>query len=299
MTREDSPGVEVAKLASLIKAYAPHDGIFELRIPGVYALRRSRTYMELAHGVQRSAVCIVAQGEKSVMVGREVYEYAPSRIIVFSVDVPVASQVTQASPAKPFLCLRLDLDPKEVAKLVLKVYPQGLPPSHESGGVYVGQADVNIISAAIRLIELMAQHGDAQLIAPLVVDEIPDPAAAQPDRCAVGSDRPRRFGCLRGRKGGLLVAFQFLPTHESRRAGHNGEHERFLFPPALQVGYLDEPRAVSKSAAASRGQAPDVVPNDGRGYRKPERGVCQRFAVQQGIRTLLRERAHQGHRQVA
>ncbi len=172
MTREDSPGVEVAKLSSLIKAYAPHDGIFELRIPGVYALRRSRTYTELAHGVQRSAVCIVAQGEKSVMVGREVYEYAPSRIIVFSVDVPVASQVTQASPAKPFLCLRLDLDPKEVAKLVLKVYPQGLPPSHESGGVYVGQADVNIISAAIRLIELMAQHGDAQLIAPLVVDEI-------------------------------------------------------------------------------------------------------------------------------
>ena len=106
------------------------------------------------------------------MVGREVYEYHPSRIIVFSVDVPVASQVTRASLSEPFLCLRLDLDPQEVAKLVLKVYPQGLPPVHESGGVYVGQADANIINAAIRLVELMAHAGDAELLAPLVVDEI-------------------------------------------------------------------------------------------------------------------------------
>src|SRR5208337_1983140 len=83
---------------------------------------------------------------------------------------PVASQVTHLS--EPFLCLRLDLDPEKVANLVLKVYPQGLPPVHGSGGVYVGQADRNIINAAIRLIELMAQRGDAELIAPLVFDEI-------------------------------------------------------------------------------------------------------------------------------
>jgi len=159
-------------LANLIKAYAPHDGSFELRIPGVHAIRRSRTYTELAHGVQRSAVCIVAQGAKSVMVGRHVYEYDPSRMIVFSVDMPVASQVTRASLSEPFLCLRLDLDPQEVTKLVLKVYPQGLPPVHESGGVYVAQADLKILNAAIRLVELMAQHGDGELIAPLVVDEI-------------------------------------------------------------------------------------------------------------------------------
>jgi AraC-like DNA-binding protein len=168
----DSRRPDVVRLASLIKAYAPHDGAFGLRIHGVHAIRRSHTYTELVHGVQQSAVCIVAQGEKSVMVGREVYEYNPSRIIVFSVDVPVASQVTRASHSEPFLCLRLDLDPQTIANLVLKVFPHGLPPVHESGGVYIGQADANITNAAIRLIELMAQPGDAELLAPLVVDEI-------------------------------------------------------------------------------------------------------------------------------
>jgi AraC-like DNA-binding protein len=168
----DLGGLDVARLASLIKAYAPHDGSFELRIPGVHVIRRSRAYTELVHGVQQAAVCIVAQGAKSVMVGRDVYGYDPSRIIVFSVDMPVASQVTRASLTEPFLCLRLDLDPPKVANLVLKVYPQGLPPVHETGGVYVGQADANIVNAAIRLVELLAHPGDAELIAPLVVDEI-------------------------------------------------------------------------------------------------------------------------------
>jgi AraC-like DNA-binding protein len=167
-----SRGPELARLASLIKAYAPHDGSFELRVPGVHAIRRSRTYAQLVHGVQQSAVCIVAQGAKSVMVGRDVYEYDPSHMIVFSVDMPVASQVTRASVAEPFLCLRLDLDPQKVANLILRVFPQGLPPAHERGGVSVAQADINIINASVRLVGLMAQASDAELLAPLVVDEI-------------------------------------------------------------------------------------------------------------------------------
>jgi len=38
--------------------------------------------------------------------------------------------------------------------------------------VSVGRADANMIDASIRLIELMAQPGDAKLLAPLVVNEI-------------------------------------------------------------------------------------------------------------------------------
>ncbi len=162
----------VARLAELIKAYAPHDGIFDLRVPGVQVIRRSRVYTELVHGLQSAAVCIVAQGAKSVMVGREVYEYDASRLIAFSVDLPVAAQVTRASYAEPFLCFRLDLDPSTIARLVLKVFPHGLPRAPDSRAVVLGQADANIINAAIRLVELMAQPGDAELLAPLVVDEI-------------------------------------------------------------------------------------------------------------------------------
>ena len=163
---------DVVRLASLIRAYTPHDGRFELSIPGVHAIRVSRTNPELVHALQQPALCIVAQGAKSVLLGQEVYEYDASRMLVYSVDLPVAAQVTRASPSEPYLCFKLDLDPHKIAELVLKVYPDGLPRVQESRAVYVGQADMRIVNAATRLLELMAQPGNAELLAPLVVDEI-------------------------------------------------------------------------------------------------------------------------------
>ncbi|HSB80918.1 MAG TPA: AraC family transcriptional regulator [Candidatus Methylomirabilis sp.] len=163
---------DVVRLASLIRAYAPHDGRFELRIPGAYAIRVSRVNPDLVHALQRPALCIVAQGAKTVLLGEEVYEYDASRMLVYSVDLPVAAQVTRASASEPYLSFKLDLDPHKIAELVLKVYPHGLPRAQESRAVYVGQADMRIVNAATRLLELMAQQGDAELLAPLAVEEI-------------------------------------------------------------------------------------------------------------------------------
>src|ERR1700730_15022823 len=84
------------QLARLIDAYAPHDGSFELGLPGVHASRFSRVNRECVHALRVSSLCIVAQGAKTVIVGDEVYEFDSSRMIVFSVALPVAAQITQA-----------------------------------------------------------------------------------------------------------------------------------------------------------------------------------------------------------
>jgi len=161
-----------AKLARLIAAYAPHDGSFELRIPGLHASRFSRINQECVHALRLPSLCIAAQGAKTVIVGQEVYEYDASRMIVFSVALPVAAQITQASHSEPYLALKLDLDPHKIAELVLKVYRQGLPPVQERRAVYVTPVDLSILNAATRLMECLAQPGDAELLAPLVIDEI-------------------------------------------------------------------------------------------------------------------------------
>lgn len=163
---------DLARLAELIRAYTPYDGGHELRLPGVFASRATKKNPELLHSVYQPSLCIVAQGKKAVMLGSEVYEYDPLHMLVFSIDLPVASQVVDASPANPFLGFKLNFDSGQIAELALKVYPHGLPPARENRGVYVGQADVNIISAATRLLELMADARDAELLAPLVVEEI-------------------------------------------------------------------------------------------------------------------------------
>jgi AraC-like DNA-binding protein len=163
---------DTAELARLIAAYAPHDGGFEMRIPGLHAARFSRTNKECVHTLRVSSLCIVAQGAKTVIVGDEVYEYDASRMIVFSVALPVAAQVTRASHSEPYLSLRLDLDPHKIAELVLKVYPHGLPPVQERSAVYITPVDASVVNAATRLMECLAHPGDAELLAPLVMDEI-------------------------------------------------------------------------------------------------------------------------------
>jgi AraC-like DNA-binding protein len=160
------------RLGRLIAAYAPHDGSFDLRIPGLHAIRISRTNRESVHALRSASLCIAAQGAKTVIVGQGMYEYDASRMIVFSVALPVAAQVTQASHAQPYLALKLDLDPRRIAELVLKVFPHGLPPVEERKAVYVTPVDASIINAATRLVECLAQPGDAELVAPLVMDEI-------------------------------------------------------------------------------------------------------------------------------
>ena len=167
-----SEAPDTSHLAGLLAAYAPHDGSFELRIPGVHASRMSRANTECFHTLRLPSLCIAAQGAKTTIVGQETYEYNRTRMIVFSVALPISSQITEASPAEPYLALRLDLEPRKIAELVLKVYPEGLPPVAERRAVYVTPVDASIISAAGRLLECLAQPGDSELLAPLIVDEI-------------------------------------------------------------------------------------------------------------------------------
>ena len=93
-------------------------------------------------------------------------------MLVFAVDLPVSGQVTRASQRDPFLGFKLDLVPARVAELAARVYPHGIPKPSDNRGLYVGQATDGIIDAVTRLLDLMGRPEDADLLGPLVVDEI-------------------------------------------------------------------------------------------------------------------------------
>lgn len=162
----------LARLAQLLLANAPQDGSFETCIRGVHAIRASTTSAELVHGLHRPALCIVAQGAKTVMLGDESYEYDPSRMMIFSLDLPIAAMIRQASVAAPYLSFRLDFDQDRLAELILKAYPDGVPAVANRRAVYVAQAGEAIVDAAARLMALADQPEDAALLAPLAIDEI-------------------------------------------------------------------------------------------------------------------------------
>jgi AraC-like DNA-binding protein len=159
-------------LATLLAAHAPYDGVFDLRVPGLHVVRRSRPTRALERATVPPTLCIVAQGAKTVMLGREVYPYDASCLVAYAVDLPIAGQVVRASQREPFLVLVLELDPGKIAELTLKVFPHGVPSPQSSRGVIVGQSTTAIVDAAARLVESMANPVEAEVLAPLLVDEI-------------------------------------------------------------------------------------------------------------------------------
>lgn len=168
---------ELARLAQLILAHAPYDGVFDLRIPGVQVVRVSHTHKELVHGLHRAALCIVAQGAKRVFLGQEVFEYNASQMLVSSVDVPVAAQIIEASPSEPFLSLKIEINPQRIADLVLQVYPHGLmqarlAQARKDRALCICPSDLSILNAVTRLMALLTQPEDDALLSALVMDEI-------------------------------------------------------------------------------------------------------------------------------
>ncbi|GLH73441.1 transcriptional regulator [Geothrix limicola] len=163
---------DLERLARLIQAHAPIDGTFDLRVPGVHISRASRAQKTFNHAIAQPSLCLVAQGAKRVMLGKEIYDYDASRMLVYAMDVPVTGQVTQASLDDPYLSVRLDIDPARIAELTAKVYPNGLPSKGEGHAICVDQVDDRVINAVVRILDLASQPGEAELLAPLVMDEI-------------------------------------------------------------------------------------------------------------------------------
>src|SRR6185312_8991553 len=169
----EGPGdLTLRRFANLVARLTPHDGAFLLRLPGTFAVRLSHISTEPIYATMRPAVCIAAQGAKVVMLGRDVVEYDPSHVLVLAVDLPVSSQVIRASRKEPYLGFVLDLDPARVAELAARVFPHGVRKASDVRGLYVGHSTDGLVDAVTRLLDLMADPEEAEMLGPLVIDEI-------------------------------------------------------------------------------------------------------------------------------
>ncbi len=295
-----APGaLALRRLASLIARYARHDGVFPLRLPGTYALRRSAMTSQPVHATLGPALCVVAQGAKVVMLGPEVLEYDPARMLVFAVDLPVSGQVTRASRRDPFLGFKLDLDPSRVAELAARVYPHRLPRPSDNRGLYVGHATDAIVDAVTRLLDLMDQAEDADLLGPLVVDEI----LIRLLRSPIGI-RVAQIGQPESRVHRVAEAVSWIRTHfaqpvtveEMAASAHmsaSSFHQRFKAVTTMS------PLQVPEGPPAARSPSPDAVSENGRERCMPPRRLPQSVAVQQGVRSFFRDCPDQGYRPAA
>lgn len=172
LTTESQPLSQQAELAILIERFAHKEGPHSTGFAPLH-LFRYLTPQELAHSVLKPVVCVVAQGSKRMMLGQEMYVYDPTHFLLITVDLPVASQVIEATPRMPYLSLSLDIDPRQVSSLVSEMNLSTMPErSASKRGLAVGSLDASLLDAFVRLLRLLEQPQHIGVLAPLITREI-------------------------------------------------------------------------------------------------------------------------------
>ena len=159
------------ELTSLIGRHATEDGVHQTRIPRLSLIRASRP-TEPLHVLHEPALCIVVQGKKRVLLGKEVYLYDHNQYLIVSVDLPVVGQIVEADPETPYLCFRLDFEATMLGELLTEAGLEGQAGKESGLGLALSPADPGLLDAAVRLLRLLATPRDIGVLAPLAEREI-------------------------------------------------------------------------------------------------------------------------------
>ena len=143
-----------AELAAQIMAHTPSEGENSTAVSGLSLFRMVSPSVCYLTSVE-PGVSFFAQGKKRITIGGGDYLCDAGSFLVASVDLPIQSQIVEASQAAPQLAMRLLFDMQSVRDVVSR---EDLPEVQRSGerrGLAVGRTTPGLLSAGVRLIQLL------------------------------------------------------------------------------------------------------------------------------------------------
>lgn len=146
------------------------DGSLEA-LPGL-SLHRASAPGEPLHSVYDPVFCVIAQGSKEVFLGSERYLYDAAHYLIVTANLPIVAHVLEASPARPYLSLRLKLDPMLVSSVMIEASHTALTQRASVRAINVSPLDTDLLDAVVRLVRLVDDPDEARFMAPLITREI-------------------------------------------------------------------------------------------------------------------------------
>lgn len=211
----------------ILDAHVSGDGFYETPAPGLILMRWSDGFKPI-HMNYRPKLCLVTQGAKQVIVAEKTIEYRAGQSLVVTIDVPVLSQIVDASPAKPFVGATLSLDPEIVLDVATSLNGAGSADNQTGFGLMVNDLDTRITGSILRLLGLIGQPQAMAVLYPSIMREIV-------------------FWLLMG-PAGAAVARMVLPDGQAARIGKAITHIRQNFDAPIGVAELAKQVGMSPSS---------------------------------------------------
>lgn len=160
----------LARVSAAIERHTTADGVYGTTVPAL-TLSRFSAPSDCVAVVYEPCLCVVVQGAKEVLLADETYRLDPARSLLVSVDLPVTARVVEASPSRPYLAVRISLDPAVVGELLadgMNAPPLGAP----ARGIALSPVEPPLLDALTRLVTLLDSPQDIVPLSPLVLREI-------------------------------------------------------------------------------------------------------------------------------
>ncbi|WP_022698584.1 AraC family transcriptional regulator [Euryhalocaulis caribicus] len=182
---ERNPSAGSAAFAKRIAKWTAGKNQADTPVPGL-TLHRWPHPTEPTSYMLAPSICLIGQGRKRLFLGDNAYVYDASQFLITSVDLPVVSQIIEATKGAPYLGLTLELDLKGIARMMLERErpPQKQPVNR--GGIAVSEVSPPLLNAIERLIDLLESPEDIPALAPLLMQEISY-------RLLIGEQGPRLY----------------------------------------------------------------------------------------------------------
>jgi AraC-like DNA-binding protein len=161
-----------AELAARVTRAVSADGMHPTPFAPMTFIRASDVGQPLP-SVYMPSLCIVVQGRKRALIGSQSFYYDAFNYLLVSVTLPMFGQILDASPERPYLCIRLEIDFREVGKLLLEMERSerraGVPAEQP---LYVARLSGELLEVLLRLVRLLDAPADLTILAPLALREI-------------------------------------------------------------------------------------------------------------------------------
>ena len=159
------------KLAGKIAEHAQSSGELPTAIPGLVLFRRT-TPTACYRATYEPSLTVFVQGRKRINLGGTEYLCDGSSFLLSSIDVPVQSQIVEASEQVPLLSMLLGLDMPTVREVLSREDLPEPETSVPSRGLAVGETTSGLLGACVRLIELLDTPADIPFLSHLIQREI-------------------------------------------------------------------------------------------------------------------------------
>ena len=170
---QDEVAKQCQELAALITRHTDGkgDGFHPTAIAQL-EFQRESSVATVLRGICDPTFAILVQGKKELLLNEEIYRYGAAQYLVVSVDLPLSAFITEASPDKPYLGFKLNLNSHQLCDLITQTSAIQRQQENAVRGLFVSTIDIPLLDCVLRLTKLLDTPQDIPILAPLMIREI-------------------------------------------------------------------------------------------------------------------------------